>query len=113
MDFQTILSIALASLIVFVIAHFAVFWVVKTMYPPHPQENHVTFLEPIPDPPVQQAPQVFAQPPVETQHVTVPTYEAPVPTQTPNKEGEQRRGPPPPESTSIRGDSGVAPPNTQ
>ena len=36
MDFKDILSIAIASLIVLVVAHFAVFWVVKTLYPPAP-----------------------------------------------------------------------------
>jgi len=102
MDFQTILSVALASLVVFVLAHFAVFWVVKTMYPPKAEEHHVTFVEP--------PKQVFTEPPETIQHVSVPTYEAPVPSETPDKEGE-RRGPPPPESTSIRGDSGVALPN--
>ena len=108
MDIQTILSVAIASLLVFVVAHFAVFWVVKTMYPPR-ESAHVTFAEP---PPVE----VFTPPATDIQHVTVPTYEAPVPAKVPNKEGEpesERRGPPPPESTSIRGESGVAAPNAQ
>ncbi len=109
MDFQTILSVAVASLLVFVIAHFAVFWVVKTMYPPQPQAQAQPTVTFSPDPP-----QVFTPPPVDIQHVTVPTYEAPVPPETPNKEGEsERRGPPPPESTSIRGESGVATSNPQ
>ena len=107
MDIQSIVSIAIASLIVFVIAHFAVFWVVKTMYPPQPQvqpQPTVTFAE---------TPQVFTEPPTDIQHVTVPTHEAPVSTEAPNKEGEpERRGPPPPESTSIRGESRVATANT-
>ena len=110
MDIQTILSVAIASLLVFVVAHFAVFWVVKTMYPPH-EPAHVTFAEP----PVAE---VFTPPATDIQHVTVPTYEAPVPAKVANKEGEskpepERRGPPPPESTSIRGESGVAAPNAQ
>lgn len=110
MDVQSIVSIAIASLLVFVIAHFAVFWVVKTMYPPQPQTEEpepksvVTFS---PEPP-----QVFTPPTQDIQHVTVPTYEAPAPAEAPNKEGE-RRGPPPPESTSIRGESRVAAPNSQ
>lgn len=113
MDFQTILSVAVASLIVFVIAHFAVFWVVKTMYPPQAlvhTEPHVTFAEPVVTPPPQA--QVFTPPAVDIQHADVPTYEAPVPAKTANEEGE-RRGPPPPESTSIRGESGVVAPNAQ
>jgi len=111
MDIQTILSVAIASLLVFVVAHFAVFWVVKTMYPPR-ETAHVTFMEPIVAPPAE----VFTPPATDIQHVDVPTYEAPVPAKTPNKEGEsesERRGPPPPESTSIRGESGVAAPNAQ
>ncbi len=109
MDVQTIVSIAIASLVVFVVAHFAVFWVVKTMYPPsqEPQSEPkpvVTFSS--------EPPQVFTPPVQDIQHVTVPTYEAPVPAETPDKEGE-RRGPPPPESTSIRGESRVAPSDAQ
>ncbi len=110
MDFQTILSIAIASLIVFVVAHFAVFWVVKTMYPPPEKHVHSEPMLPEPLPP---AP-VLTEPSTEIQHVVVPTYEAPVPTESPNKEGEpERKGPPPPESTSIRGESRVVASNTQ
>ena len=103
MDVQTILSVAVASLVIFVIAHFAVFWVVKTMYPPKASEPHVTFAEPL----VAEPPQVLTAPSVDIQHVTVPTNEAPVPAKTANEEGE-RRGPPPPESTSIRREPGMA-----
>lgn len=100
MEFSEILSIALASLIVLVIAHFAVYWVVRTLYPPAPT--------PVSDPiPVAIPPAVsFTEPPaLEQQNVVVPTYEAPVPTETPREEGA-RRGPPPPESTSIHGNAG-------
>lgn len=95
MTIQDILSIALASLVVLVVAHFAVVWVVKTMYPPPPPA-------PVPMPVVS-----FTPPPVQeqVQHVSVPTYEAPVSAEAPREEGE-RRGPPPAESTSIRGGSG-------
>ena len=93
MDLQEILSIALGTLIVVVIAHIAVFWVVRTLYPPT------------------QAQAVFTPPPIQLQpeaeqHVSVPTYAPPVPVEAPLQEGE-RKGPPPAESTSIRGESGV------
>lgn len=105
MDVTTIVSIAIASLLVFVVAHFVVFWVVKTMYPPSQEPAPVVTFSPEP-------PQVFTPPVQDIQHVTIPTYEAPVPAETPDKEGE-RRGPPPPESTSIRGESRVAPSDAQ
>ena len=97
MDLQEILSIALGTLIVVVVAHIAVFWVVRTLYPPIQ---------------VQVQPQpVFTPPPIQLQpepeqHVSVPTYTPPVPVEAPRQEGE-RKGPPPAESTSIRGESGV------
>lgn len=103
MDFKDILSVALASLIVLVLAHLAVYWVVKTLYPPTPQRPSV----------VQPEPAVFTEPPVtQQQDVRIPTYEAPVPAEAPREEGE-RRGPPPPEATSIHGESRVVAPNTQ
>lgn len=99
MDLQEILTVALSTLIVVVLSHIAVFWVVRTMYPPSV--------------PVVQIPQpqpVFTPPPVLEQHVTLPTYEAPVPTQAPS---EKREGPPPAESTSIRRDTGLGTSNPQ
>lgn len=106
MEFSEILSIALASLIVLVIAHFAVYWVVRTLYPPTP----VQVIAPVPV----SAPTVsFTEPPItEQQNVVVPTYEAPVPIETPREEST-RRGPPPPESTSIHGNTGNAVSNPQ
>ena len=97
-----ILSIALASLVVLVVAHFAVYWVVKTLYPPAPA--------PVPVPvPMTPAPVVsFTEPPLtEQQDVRIPTYEAPVPAPGPSEEGKPR-GPPPAEATSIRGKPGDA-----
>ncbi len=101
MEFSEILSIAIASLIVLVLAHFATYWVVRTLYPPTPA--------PLPMPAVS-----FTEPPKteEVQHVVVPTYEAPVPVEAPRQE-EQRRGPPPPESTSIHGNAGNTVSNAQ
>ena len=102
MEFSEILSIAIASLIVLVLAHFAVYWVVKTLYPPTPIVS-------LPAPTVS-----FTEPPKpeEVQHVVVPTYEAPISTEVPRQD-EPRRGPPPPESTSIHGDAGNTLPNAQ
>jgi hypothetical protein len=89
MDLKDILSVAIATLIVLVVAHVAVFWVVRTLYPPHPQ----------PEPPVQ--PQVFTPPPVveQVQHVDIPTFAPNVPMESSHKEGEPNnlrdiRGPP-------------------
>lgn len=100
MELKDILTIAVASIIVLVIAHLAVFWVVRTMYPPSQVQ-----VQPQPQP--QPQPQVFTQPVVEQQqHVVIPTYEAPIPVEAPRKE-EPARGPPPPEATSIHGASGL------
>lgn len=100
MELQEILSVAIGTLVVIVIAHFAVFWVVRTLYPP-------------PVMMVQQPQPVFTPAPViPQQDVTIPTYTPPVPVEAPREEGE-RRGPPPPEDTSIRGKPGVAASNPQ
>jgi hypothetical protein len=107
MELQEILSISIGTLVVIVIAHFAVFWVVRTLYPP----QVVMVQAPA------QPQQVFTPAPVipqadPVQNVTIPTYAPPVPVEAPREEGE-RRGPPPPEDTSIRGKPGVAPSNPQ
>jgi hypothetical protein len=110
MELQEILSVALGTLIVIVIAHFAVFWVVRTMYPPPPSVVYMPA-------PTAAAP-VLSSTPIETftsaavpeqQNVSVPTYSPPVPVEAPRE--ERRAGPPPPEDTSIRGNPGVASPN--
>lgn len=104
MELQEILSISIGTLVVIVIAHFAVFWVVRTLYPPQ-----VVM--------VRAPQQVFTPAPVipqaePIQNVTIPTYAPPVPVEAPREEGE-RRGPPPPEDTSIRGKPGVGATNPQ
>lgn len=91
-----VLTTALSVLIVLVVAHFVIFWVVRTMYPPHP-----VFTQP-----------AVIQQPEPQQNVVIPTYEAPVPVEAPRQE-EQPRGPPPPEATSIHGNSGVDTANAQ
>ena len=109
MNVTDIVTTAVATLIVMVLAHLAVYWVVKTLYPPLPVAPQ---LEPV-------APRVtFAEPPKEVpdtedvQRVVLPTYEAPAPAEAARETGE-RRGPPPAESTSIRRDPGVASANAQ
>lgn len=102
MELKDVLTISISALIVLVVAHLAVFFVVRTMYPPVPSTT------PVPLPVVEQQP-VFIQPPVvkeQEQHVVIPTYETPVPVEAPRE--EERKGPPAPESTSIRGDTRVA-----
>lgn len=100
MELQELLSVAVGTLLVIVIAHFTVFWVVRTLYPP----PIPSFQQVIP----QQ--QVFTPAPIlvpeEQQHVTLPTFTAPLPVEAPREEGA-RKGPPPPEDTSIRGKPGM------
>ena len=82
MDFGNILSTALATLIMLVVIHIAVFWMIRTLYPP-------TTRQVAPAPIVVNPPQVrfmpektetFMQPPVleQSQTINVPTYEAPI-----------------------------------
>lgn len=102
MELKDVLTISISALIVLVVAHLAVFFVVRTMYPP------IASPTPVPVPVVEQKP-VFIQPPVvkeQEQHVVLPTYETSVPVEAPRE--EERKGPPAPESTSIRGDSRMA-----
>lgn len=102
MELKDLVSVVIGSIVAIVLAHIGAYFVVKSLYPPTPSA--------LPPPP----PVVFTQPPVveQQQHVVVPTYEAPVPVEAPREEGKPR-GPPPPESTSIHGNSGLATANTQ
>jgi len=96
MDLTEILTVALATLIVLVVCHFAVFWVVRTLYPPPPTPVFV----PAPAPVVEQvrhAPvpeQTFAHPSSE-EHVVLPTYE-----ETPRMEGNNAQRSPPPDAVA-------------
>lgn len=108
MELKDVLTISISALIVLVVAHLAVFFVVRTMYPPHP--TPVSTPAPIipTSIPIPEQQQVFIQPPVvkeQEQHVVIPTYETSVPVEAPRE--EERKGPPAPESTSIRGNSRV------
>ena len=94
MDLTEILTVAFATLIVLVVCHFAVFWVVRTLYPPPP----VPVFVPAPAPVVEQvrhAPvpeQTFAHPSSEQQqNVVLPTYE-----ETPRMESNNAQRSPPP-----------------
>ena len=91
---------AIGTLVVVVLSHFAVYWVVKTLYPPPPKVIQV----PVPMPAVPPPQQAYTPPAVTEQHVELPTYAPPVSVEAPR---EERKGPPPAESTSIRGSSGV------
>ncbi len=99
MELTDVLTVAISTLIVVVLAHLAVYWVVKTLYPPSP----VIVQETVYTPPAQP---IQATPPVQepVQHVDLPTYEAPNAVASPP---EERKGPPPAEATSIRGKPGV------
>jgi hypothetical protein len=99
MELQDVLTMAIATLVVVVLSHFAVYWVVKTLYPPPPKVIHVPV--PMAIPPPQQA---YSPPAVLEQHVELPTYATPVSVEAPS---EERKGPPPPEDTSIRRKPGV------
>ena len=108
MELQEILSYAIGTLITVVAAHLAVFWVVKSLYPPPPQVVMVP--TPVAAPQVTSTPiQAFMPPTVveqPVQHVDLPTYASRDPVEAPS---EARKGPPPPEDTSIRGKPGVDP----
>ena len=105
MELQEVLTLSIATLVTVVLAHFAVYWVVKTLYPkatvPVAAVVPVAAAAPVaPVPP----PQVYSPPAVVEQHVELPTYATPVSVEAPR---EERKGPPPPEDTSIRRKSGV------
>jgi hypothetical protein len=88
MDFGNILSTALATLIMLVVIHIAVFWMIRTLYPPTVRQP-----EPVSPPPqVRFAPEkteTFMQPPVleQSQVINVPTYEAPIHLEAANEAG--------------------------
>ena len=108
MELQEVLTMAIGTLVVVVLSHFAVYWVVKTMYPPAPKVIQVPV--PMAPMPVAQAPapppqqQAYMPPAVQEQHVQLPTYAPSVSVEAPR---EERKGPPPAEATSIRGGSGM------
>ena len=74
-------SIALATLILIVLSHIAVYWVVRTLYPPIP---------PQPQPQPQPEPQPIFTPPhkEEQQDVILPTYETAISSPPTHEEGK-------------------------
>ena len=113
MNATEIVATASATLVVLVLAHLAVYWVVKTLYPPQAPvvPAQVPLIVETPPAPAPAPTVTFADPPpIVQQNVTLPTYETAVPTEAP-REGGERRGPPPAERTSIRRDPGMAYPD--
>ncbi len=113
MELKDILTISISSLIILVVAHIAVFWVVRTLYPSAPAPPPAP--APVYVPPVQAPPPpatFIETPSIEQQNVTVPTYETPVFPKPISKE-ELRGGPPPAEATAVQRDTRVDIPNTQ
>ena len=104
MELQEVLTLALGTLVTVVLAHFAVYWVVKTLYPKAAVPVEVAAPVAAPAPVVLPPAQVYSPPAVVEQHVELPTYATPVSVEAPR---EERKGPPPPEDTSIRRKSGV------
>jgi len=80
-------SIALATLIIIVLSHIAVYWVVRTLYPPPPP---APVSVPVPDTapaPISQP--IFTPPPQEEQqNVILPTYETVISSPPPREEGK-------------------------
>ena len=86
-----VLTVGLSTLVLLILTHIAVFWVVRTLYPPPPQVVYV----PAPRPPVEthtvnvpvtsllktEVPTTIAQ------EVNVPTFEAPVSLEAAGQEG--------------------------
>ncbi len=103
MDLQEVLTVSVSALVTVVLAHLAVFWVVRTLYPPPPKVIQVPVPMPMaPAPPAQ----TYTPPAVieQQQNVQLPTYAPSAPVEAPR---EERKGPPPPEDTSIRRKPGV------
>lgn len=86
MNLQEILSIAFATLLILVVAHFCVYYVVRTLYPPAPAPSPAPILVAAQPAPI---PKTNFEPPrqVEQQHVNIPTYETPVSLEAPRQEG--------------------------
>ena len=105
MELKDILAISIATLIILVVTHFAVYWVVRTLYPPAPAPvAPVATQAEVPKP-------IFVQQtiPVTEQYVNIPTYEAPVSMEAPRQEGATPIGELP--RDPVQRDTGLAPSN--
>ena len=82
MTLSDILSVGLSTIIMLIITHIAVFYVVRTLYPPVVRVAAAAT-------PIQVSPPVvLSQPSVtEQQTVNVPTYEIPLPNKVSSEEG--------------------------
>lgn len=82
MTLSDILSVGLSTIIMLVITHIAVFYVIRTLYPPAVRATSVAS-------PIQVSqPVVLSQATVtEQQTVNVPTYEIPLPNKVSGEEG--------------------------
>ena len=82
MEAYDVLVTAMASLIMLIVIHVAVFGVIRWMYPPYVQPQ-VRFVEPPPP---------FTEPPQMKQEVNVPTFTPPIPVAPPSEEGRAELG---------------------
>lgn len=104
MEFKEILAIALATLIVLVVAHFAIFWVLRTLYPP----SAPIVPTPVPETKtVHVSPQSFTQ----QQDVNIPTYETAISMETPREEGSTSIADL--QSNPVQGNTGLDTPKPQ
>ena len=87
MEAYDVLVTAMASLVMLITIHLAVFGIIRWLYPPPMPMQQVRFA----DPPVR-APAPFTEPPVMKQEVNVPTYAAPVSVEAPREEGRTELG---------------------
>jgi len=115
---MSVLSVGLATLVLLVLTHLAVFWVVKTLYPPPPQVVYVPAAAPVPEINTVTVPvtsllatelPTFTQPAVQEQSVNVPTYEKPLSLEAPGQEGGSNFDPNGPIAPAKR-DTGVVAP---
>ena len=112
---MSVLSVGLATLVLLVLTHLAVFWVVRTLYPPPPQVVYVpTAPPPVPETHTVTVPVTSLQPPTLTQQVVVqevnvPTYEAPVSLEAAGQEGGANFDPNGPIAPAKRDTGLVAP----
>ena len=86
MDVWNILSTGVGYIVLLGVIHIAVFYVVRTLYPPMPKP--VVRFDPVPQVAPVIDPPVLSQPTIqEKQTVNVPTYDPNIPPATASKEG--------------------------
>jgi hypothetical protein len=111
-----LLTVGLSTLVLLILTHIAVFWVVRTLYPPPPQVVYV----PAPVPPMEThtvnvpitsllKTELPAFTETVSQEVNVPTFEAPVSLEAPSQEGGANFDPNGPIAPAKRDTGLVAP----